>query len=164
MTRLPADCLARLIAHAAATFEHGLLGRAPTNVSVVSGEGWLVMHVHEPLSPVERRISRNPAGFRRVREFHQSVFEEARAAFADHLRTMTGIEIRGGLAHVDAATGSIVKTFTTHPDVDLFLFGAGLPALGVPVDAHVHANDGHASLNHGPHGQILALGSGAGRP
>jgi hypothetical protein len=34
----------------------------------------------------------------------------------------------------------------------------------VPVNAHVHANDGHASLNHGPHGQILALGSGAGRP
>lgn len=160
----PADHRARLIAHAAATFEHRLLGRVPTNVSVVAGASWLVMHVHEPLSPVERRIARDVAGVRRVRDFHQSVFEESRAAFADHLRTLTGIEIRGGLAHVDAATGSIVKTFTTHPDVDLFLFGAGLPALGVPVDAHVHANDGHASLNHGPHGQILALGSGAGRP
>jgi uncharacterized protein YbcI len=161
MTRLPADRLARLIAHATATFEHGLLARTPTSVSVVSDPRWLVVHVHESFTPVEWRISRNPAGARRVREFHHFVFEDALDALVDHVQRATGVRIRGGIAHVDTATGSVLKTFTTHPDVDLFLFGEGLPALGVSVDAHLHANGTHAHATHGSHGQILAIGNGA---
>jgi hypothetical protein len=42
--------------------------------------------------------------------------------------------------HVDAATGSILKTFTTESSVELVLLGQALPTLGVPVNAHLHAN------------------------
>jgi hypothetical protein len=31
----------------------------------------------------------------------------------------------------------VLKTFTTAAAVDLFLLGRGLPALGVPVNAHL---------------------------
>jgi hypothetical protein len=163
MKRLAADRLPRLIAHATATFEHCLLGRAPTSVSVVATRNWLVVQVHERLTPVERRIARDPHGLCRVQDFHHVVFADALDAYIDHARRTTGVEIRGGIAHVDATSGSVLKTFTTHPNVDLFLFGTGVPALGVPVNAHLHANGAHARSTHGSHGQILALGSGAGR-
>jgi hypothetical protein len=34
----------------------------------------------------------------------------------------------------------VIKTFTTNPAVELFLLGQGLPVLGVPVNAHLHAD------------------------
>ena len=90
MNSLSIDRLARQVAHAAGTFEHLLLGRAPTSVSVVADRDWMVVHLHEPFSPV---------------------------------------------------------------DLDLFLLGDGLPALGVPVNVHRHV-----TATNGP---CLADGIGA---
>ena len=42
--------------------------------------------------------------------------------------------------HVDQATGSVLKTLTTRPAVDMFLLGEGVPTLGIPIDTHLHAN------------------------
>jgi hypothetical protein len=47
------------------------------------------------------------------------------------------VTLAGAIAHVDTAGGSVLKTFTTAAAVDLFLLGRGLPALGVPVNAHL---------------------------
>jgi hypothetical protein len=52
----------------------------------------------------------------------------------------SGVELDAGLVHVDAATGSILKTFSTESSVELVLLGQALPTLGVPVNAHLHAN------------------------
>jgi len=140
MTRLFVDRLARQVAHAAGTFEHLLLGRSPTSVSVVATRDWMVVNLHEPFSGVERRLAADAAGAERVRNFHQYLFQHAIESFIEHVREATGVQLRGAMAHVDIDTGSVLKTFTTHPDVDLFLFGQGLPTLGVPVDAHLHAS------------------------
>lgn len=164
MTRLFVDRLARQVAHAAGTFEHLLLGRSPTSVSVVASRDWLVVNLHEPFSAVERRLAADDAGAERVRSFHRYLFDHARDSFVDHVRETTGVLLRGAISHVDVETGSVLKTYTTHPDVDLFLFGQGLPALGVPVDAHLHASwseSGHDDAAKQHNGSYAAGGIGA---
>jgi uncharacterized protein YbcI len=142
--------LARQVAQAIGGFEHRLLGRAPTSVTVVAAEDWLVMSVSETLSPIERRLARDAAGRARLQEHHRSLFEATLDALCDHVRQMTGVRLTGGLAHVDAASGSLLKTFTTRATIELFLLGEGLPGLGVPVNAHLHAygSDGNGPVCH----------------
>jgi uncharacterized protein YbcI len=132
--------LARQVAHAAGSFEHVLLGRSPTSVSIVADDEWMVLHIHESFSQAERRLALEAEGARRVREFHRYLFEHSLDSLVRQVRRTTGIELRGAIAHVDVETGSVLKTLTTRTDVDLFLLGQGLPALGVPVNAHLHAN------------------------
>lgn len=154
MTRLFVDRLARQVAHAAGTFEHLLLGRSPTSVSVVATRDWMVVNLHEPFSRVERRLAADTAGAERVRNFHHYLFQHAVDSFIEHVREATGVQLRGAMAHVDVDTGSVLKTFTTHPDVDLFLFGQGLPTLGVPVDAHLHASCSQYPRSHSAGDQL----------
>ena len=39
--------LARRVAHAAGTFEHLLVGRVPSSVTVVADGDWMVLSIHE---------------------------------------------------------------------------------------------------------------------
>jgi uncharacterized protein YbcI len=139
MTRPCDERLARQVAHAAGTFEHLLLGRAPTSVTVVAQEGWMVVSLLEPFSTLERRLAADSTGCDRVQDFHHHLFDRSLDSLVSHVRRSTGVTLRGAIAHVDTAHGSVLKTFTTAPAVDLFLLGDGLPALGVPVNAHRHA-------------------------
>lgn len=132
--------LARQVARATAMFEHGLLGRAPTSVTVVRAGPWMVVQVHESFSEVERQLAHDDDGVRRVGEFHRQIFEHSIDALLEHVRRRTGVALRGALAHVDPATRSVFKTLATSPEVDLFLLGQGLPALGVPVNTHLQTN------------------------
>ena len=132
---------ARQVAQAAGTFEHLLMGRVPKSVTVVADGGWMVVSLHEAFSPVERRLAADTEGSERVRNYHQYLFEESLDSLRSHVMRRTGVELRGAIAHVDTVTGSVLKTFTTTPAVELFLLGRGVPALGVPVNAHLHATD-----------------------
>ena len=140
MKPLSAHQFARQVAHATGTFEHLLTGRSPTAVTVVGDGDWLVISLHEPFAPAEKRLADDPGGACRIRAFHDYLFEHSLDALVSHVRQRTGVELRGAICHVDMASGSVFKTFTTRPDVDLFLLGRGLPALGVPVNAHRRAN------------------------
>lgn len=148
----PLDRRARLVAHATGTFEHLLLGRSPTSVTVVGDDDWLVLSLHESFSAVERRLTADAAGSDRVRDFHHYLFEHSLESLVSHVRRSTGVELRGAMLHVDTESGSILKTFTTQRSVDLFLLGTGLPALGVPVNTHVHANGTHRPPTAGGNG------------
>lgn len=130
----------RQVAQAAGSFEHLLLGRAPRSVTVVSDGRWMVVNLHEAFSPVERRLAADEEGSSRVQAFHRYLFDNSLHALRSHVRRSTGVELRGAIAHVDTTTGSVLKTLTTNPDVELFLLGQGLPALGVPINDHVHSN------------------------
>ncbi len=158
---LPADAtlsadtwLARRVARAASGFEHGLLGRAPTSVTVVGSGNWMVVHLQEPFSQLERRLAREGRSAAcRVAEFHRQLFDQSIEALCEHVQRATGVAFRGGLAHIDVASGSIHKTLATATQVDVFLMGQGLPALGVPVNTHLQARPawlGHAT-SHDPH-------------
>jgi uncharacterized protein YbcI len=132
--------LARQVAQAAGTFEHLLTGRVPASVTVVSDGDWLVVSLLEPFTPLERRLAADTAGAARVHDFHRYLFDESLDSLRTHLRRSTGVELQSGVAHIDTANGSVLKTYTTNPAVELFLLGQGVPALGVPVNTHLHAN------------------------
>ena len=132
--------LARRVARAIGAFEHALFGRAPRSVTVVASGDQVVVSLHESFSPLERRLVDEPAGRCRVEDFHHGMFDDTRDALALHVRRCTGVALDAGIAHVDAVTGSVLKTFTTERSVELFLLGQGVPALGVPVNSHLKAN------------------------
>ena len=140
MKTISSERLARTVAQVTASFEHLLLGRSPTSVSVVAEDDWMVVNLHEPLSPTEQRLARDDEGAHRVHDFHRYLFENTLDSLLRQIRRRTGVVLRGAIAHVDLQTGSVLKTLTTRPEVDLFLLGPGLPALGVPVNDHLRAN------------------------
>jgi len=147
-TDLTRQRLARQVARATGTFEHLLTGRAPRSVMVVCNGDCIVVSLHEAFSPLERRLACEEDGLTRVKDYHRYLFDQSLDSLRTHVKRSTGVELRGALAHVEESTGSVLKTFTTDPDVELFLLGQGLPALGVPVNDHLHANgaDGNGSV------------------
>jgi hypothetical protein len=139
--------LARRVAHAAGTFEHLLVGRVPLSVTVVADDDWMVLSIHEAFSAGERQAANHAnhanhgnGGFARVDAYHRHLFSHGLEALCGHVRTCTGVWFRGGAVHVDRATGSVLKTLTTRPAVDMFLLGEGVPTLGIPINTHLHVN------------------------
>jgi len=147
-TDLAKQRFARQVARATGTFEHLLTGRVPKSVMVVSNGDWLVVCLHEAFSPLERRLATEEEGLGRVKDYHHYLFDQSLDSLRTHVKDRTGVEFCGALAHVEASTGSVLKTFTTDPAVELFLLGQGLPTLGVPVNDHLHVNgaDGNGSV------------------
>lgn len=139
--------LARQVAQAAGTFENMLLHRVPRTVSVVTGQGWMVVHLQEDFDAIERRLADGGDGRKRVEEFHRFLFENSLPSLRSHVRRATGVHLDGAVTHVDAESRTVLKTFSTHPDIDLFVLGRGLPGAGVPVHEHRHcaATDGRAT-------------------
>jgi hypothetical protein len=133
--------LARRVAHAAGTFEHLLVGRVPASVTVVTDGEWMVLSIHEAFSPGERRVATNGnGGPGKVEAYHRYLFNQGLESLCGHVRTCTGVWFRSGAVHVDRETGSVLKTLTTRPAVDMFLLGEGVPTLGTPIDTHLHAD------------------------
>jgi len=132
--------LARRVARAIGGFESRLLRRTPRSVTVVGDGDRLVVSLHESLSPLECRLAADSGGRLRVEEFHRGIFADTHDDLLHAVWRSTGVVLDAGLVHVDGPTGSVLKTFTTAPSVELVLLGQGLPALGVPVNAHLHAH------------------------
>ena len=148
----PVNSLARKVAKAAGTFEHERLGHGPSRVTVVNGRNWMVVCLQSSLAPLERIVARYCEASaaeleRRQRAAMERSLDELRRYIHDH----TGVELIGAMVSIDASTGSVLKTFTTTPAVDLFLLGQGMPCLGVPIDAHVRADGPHAPGAAGSH-------------
>jgi uncharacterized protein YbcI len=134
-------CEARRIARAAGGFELQLLGRVPRSVAVVSGGGCTVVTIHTELSAIERRLVATLDGQRRVLAWHRSLMVASFEALRDHLHAACGIWMRSVATHVDADTGSLLKTCTTAVGVDLVVLGGHVPGFGVAVDEHLHVDD-----------------------
>jgi uncharacterized protein YbcI len=132
---------ARRIARAAGGFELQLLGRAPRSVAVVSDGGCTVVTIHTGLSRIERRLVAAPEGRRRVLAWHRALAAASFEAFRDHLHESAGIWVRSVATHLDAETGSLLKTCTTACGVDVVVLGGHVPGFGVAVDEHLHVDD-----------------------
>lgn len=142
---VPLQVLARQVARAAGSFEYEHLGREPSRVTVVTGRNWMVVSLQASLAPLERIVVRHcPASAAEIERRQRLATDGSIDALRDHVLRTTGVELVGAMVSVDAATGSVLKTFTTVPAVDLFLLGQGTPFLGVPIDAHVHADGPYA--------------------
>lgn len=131
-------CRARRIARAASGFELRLLGRLPRSVAVVGGDDLTVVTIHMGLSTIERRLAMSADGRRRVLAWHRSLVATSFADLRDHLEEAGGIRLQAVATHVDAVTGSLLKTCTTAPTIDVVVPGGHLAGLGVAVDEHLH--------------------------
>lgn len=131
-------CRARRIARAASGFELRLLGRLPRSVAVVVGDDLTVVTIHMGLSTIERHLATSADGRRRVLAWHRSLVASSFVDLRDHLEDAAGIRLQAVATHVDAVTGSLLKTCTTAPTIDVVVPGGHLPGLGVAVDEHLH--------------------------
>ena len=137
----PADRpLGRLLARAAAEFEQRLFGRPPRSVTVTSQGNTLSLCLQQPFGEMERELAADPASGRRIRVFHEDLFACLRGPFRDHVATATGIDLPVALLDIDLEHGCLLKTFSTGPEIDLYLFGPAADPLAAPIDGHAHAD------------------------
>jgi uncharacterized protein YbcI len=119
---------AQQIAQAALDFEQKTTGRAPKSVTVVLSGDTLVITLHGALSPAEKLLAGTPEGIAQVQEFHRQLFASASASLRQEIKRITGVEVREAAAEVEAATGTVVKVFTSGTVVQVFLLAHGVPA------------------------------------
>jgi uncharacterized protein YbcI len=101
----------RQLAQAAAEFARQTTGHAPGSVAVVLSENTLVLTLHRGLSPAEMALARSPAGAFQVQEFHRQLFANACGPLRQDVERITGRGIRGAVAEVEPATGTVVQVF-----------------------------------------------------
>ncbi len=131
-TRIESDgqaiSTARQIAQAALDFEHKTTGRVPKSVTVVLSGDTLVITLHGALSPAEKVLAGTPEGIAQVQEFHRQLFASASASLRQEIKRITGVEVREAAAEVEAATGTVVKVFTSGTVVQVFLLAHSVPS------------------------------------
>lgn len=124
----PRLTMAQQIAQAASVFERERTGLIPKSVTVVQGEGTLVITVHGALSPAEQALACNPAGAAQVQDFHRRLFSSASETLRQEIKRITGVEVREAAAEIEPATGTVVAVFTTGTVVQVYLLARSIPA------------------------------------
>jgi uncharacterized protein YbcI len=119
--------MAHEIAQAAVAFERHRSGHAPESVSVVLGEGTLVVALHGALSPAEHALAQTPDGAARVQELQQQLFLTAGDALRENIRRITGVAVREAAAAIKPDNGSVVHAFTTGTLVQVYLLAGAVP-------------------------------------
>lgn len=137
---------AEQIAEAARVFERQRTGLVPKSVSVVEGDGTLVITLHGALPPVEKALAKSPAGAVQVQEFHRQLFANASDALRQEITRITGMEVREATAEVEISTGTLVAVFTTGTVVHVYLLAHDVPEEAwnavEPGDQDAQASDG----------------------
>ena len=120
--------MAQQIGQAASAFEQQRTGNVPTSVSVVQGDGTLVITLHGALSPAERALAKSPAGAAQVQDFHRRLFANAAGTLRQEIKRITGVEVREATAEVEPASGSVVGVLTTGTTVQVHLLAQSIPS------------------------------------
>jgi uncharacterized protein YbcI len=121
----PAPSMAKQIARAAVDFEQQRTGLVPQSVTVVLGDGTLVITLHGVLTRAERDLARNPAGAARVQEFHRELFLNSCGPLREAIERITGVEAGEATVDVAPVAGAVVRVFSSGTVVQVFLL-AGL--------------------------------------
>ncbi len=124
----PDQTMGQEVALAAAAFEERRTGHVPKSVTVVLGEGTLVITVHGALSPAERALAQTLEGASQVQEFHRQLFDDSADWLRNEIKRITGVEVREAKAEIETKTGTVVQVFTTGTMVQVFLLATGIPA------------------------------------
>lgn len=119
--------LARQIAEAAIAFERQRTGHAPESVSVMLGDGTLVIAVHGALSPAELTLVSSPEGAAKVEDLQRQMFQTAGGALRNEIERITGAAIRSAATGTDGGTGSVVQAFPDGTLVQVYLLRGVLP-------------------------------------
>lgn len=114
--------IAQQLARAASDFQRQRTGHAPKAVTVLLGEGTLVITLHGALSPAEEALARTPDGAAQVQEFHRKLFASSSDALRGEIERITGAKVRQATAEVETATGTVIHAFKNGSMVQVFLF------------------------------------------
>lgn len=109
----PGSNMAQQIARAASVMEKKRSGLVPKSVTVIQGDGTLVITLHGALSPAEQNLAKTPAGAAQVQEYHRQLFASDAEALRGEIQRITGVEVRQAAAEVEPSTGTVVAVFTT---------------------------------------------------
>lgn len=118
--------MAQQVARAIRDFQQQRTGHAPKSVTVVLGEGTLVVTLHEALTPAEKDVSRTPEGAAQVREFHRELFQNSIGPLKAEIERITGVALSEAAAEVETETGAVMHVFTTGNMVQVFQLAGGL--------------------------------------
>ena len=124
----PNPSMAQQVARAIRDFQQQRTGHAPKSVTVVLGEGTLVITLHEALTPAEKNLSRTPEGAAQVREFHRELFQNSLGPLKAEIERITGVAVHEAAAEIETETGAVVQVFTTGNMVQVFQLAGGLSA------------------------------------
>lgn len=117
----PDPTMAKRIAQAAIDFEKERTSSSlPRSVTVVLGEGTVVITLHEALSPAEKALAQTPAGAAQIQEYHRQMFACSSDGLRQEIRRITGMEVRDAAAEVEPETGAVVHAFTTGNLVQVY--------------------------------------------
>jgi len=117
----PTISMAQQIARAASVFEEQRTGIIPTAITVVLGEGTLVITLQGTLSPAEKAMATTPDGAAKVQELHRQLFDTSAEPLRKEIKRITGVEVCQASAEVEATTGTVVQVFTSGAMVQVFL-------------------------------------------
>jgi uncharacterized protein YbcI len=118
--------MAQQIARAASRFHLERTGLLPREVTVVLGDGTLVITLLEALSPAEKALAATPDGAARVQDFHRQLFGDSSGSLREEIRRITGVEVREAAAEVESTTGTVIHAFTSGTMVQVFQLAHGL--------------------------------------
>jgi uncharacterized protein YbcI len=133
--------MAQQVAQAVSAFQQERTGHTPQSVTVVLGEGTLVVTLHGALSPAEKALAQSPTGAAQVQDFHRQLFANSADSLRRKIRQITGVEVRDAAAEVEPASGTVVHAFASGTMVQIFLMASALSpetwnASALAVDHH----------------------------
>jgi uncharacterized protein YbcI len=120
--------MAQQVADAASAFQLKRAGHAPKAVTVVLGEGTLVITLHGALTPAEQAMAASPAGAAQVQEYHRQLFASSSDELRTEIKRITGVDVREAAAEVETATGTVVHAFTSGAIFQVFTLAEPLSA------------------------------------
>jgi uncharacterized protein YbcI len=119
--------MAQQVAQTASELQRKRTGHAPRAVTVVLGEGTLVITLHGALTPAEQAMSADPKGALKVQEFHRQLFAESSESMRQEIKRITGVEVREAAAEIETRTGTVVHAFTSGTMVQVYLLKEEVP-------------------------------------
>ena len=108
----PQSSKARQIAQAAILFEQRSTGRLPRSITVVLGEGTVVITLRESFSRAETALAKSSDGAAQLREFHRQLFNTSSRPLRQEIQRIVGVDVLGATAEVEMATGTVVQVFS----------------------------------------------------
>jgi uncharacterized protein YbcI len=137
---IPNLSMAQQIAQVARVLEKKRTGLIPKSVTVVQGEGTLVITLHGALSPAEQAMAKTPAGAAQVQEFHRQLFASDAEAFRGEIKRITGVDVRQAVTEVEPGTGTVVLVLASGTIVQVFLLASDISAATWNEHANVSAS------------------------
>ena len=124
----PVETMAQPVTRAVHDFQQQRTGHPPKSMTIVLGEGTLVVTLHDALTPAEKNVSQTPEGAAQVREFHRELFQNSIGPLKAEIERITGVAVREAAAEVETETGAVTHLFTTGNMVQVFQLAGGLSA------------------------------------